>query len=312
MAQEISVNQLFNSEIDLNSLSNEEAIKLYEEVANYLIDNEFEIEGEEIEFSLAEDYLMPLWMRFNGKNTSYSDVEFLNNYGIEYVIPYAYLASFPNYQGYDFLARILEEDYKFNLQKRFNFLETVLIILVERLWEYFIELEIYNMETQVAYLVGVLMKDYLPSKTFPINFDIDGFLCNLCHCIVELDSSELETYGYVSPCVLSGLLNCYRDVFGNKQFEGFLDNQNGFPDLSDQNLTGINLSNIDLSSADLSNANLTGANLSNANLTDINLTGANLNNADLSGADLTDADLTDANLEGIITDENTTIEIPEE
>jgi len=27
---------------------------------------------------------------------------------------------------------------------------------------------------------------------------------------------------------------------------------------------------------------------------------------------LTDADLTDANLEGIITDENTTIEIPEE
>ncbi len=238
---------------------------------------------------------MPLWMRFNWREIQYSDVKFYKNYGIKQAIPYAWLASSPTFHSHDLLSRILwMHKYDDEFDKGFDFLGDVMMILAERLQGCFYELYIENMETQVADLVCVLIEDYLPSKNFPTNYtmdEIDVLLYDLCHCIVELDSSELEKYHYVSPCVLSGLLNCYRDVFGDEQFEGFF-NPEEFPDLCNQNLTGVNFSNLDLSNIDLS--------------------GANLTDADLSNADLSGADLTDANLEGIITDENTIIEIPEE
>lgn len=80
----------------------------------------------------------------------------------------------------------------------------------------------------------------------------------------------------------------------------------------DDDLSGFDLSDTNLWGVSLSNANLSNANLSGANLKDADLSNADLSNANLSGADLTGADLTNANLEGIITDENTKIDIPEE
>ncbi len=298
MTQEISVNQLFNGEIDLNSLSDEEAIKLHEEVATYLIDNEFEIKGEAIEFSLVEDYLKPLWISCNGEYTNYSDVEFGYDYHIEDAIPYAYLASFADYDSQggngNFLSRILSRNYTF-LAQEFDFLNRVLLILADKLSVFFSGLEIIDdreIEGEVVALVEYLIKNYLPLHNFPTNFDINEFFYDVYRCIVETD------WSCEPPCVLSDLLNSYRDAFGDEKFEDFLEHYiDTESSLCSQNLTGVNFSDINLSDADLSNANLSGANLSNA---------------DLSGADLTDADLTDANLEGIITDENTKIEIPEE
>lgn len=293
MTQKISVNQLFNGEIDLDSLSDEEAIKLHEEVAIYLVNNEFEIKGEAIEFSLVEDYLKPLWIRCNGEYTNYSDVEFGYDYHIEYAIPYAYLASFADYDSQggngNFLSRILSRNYTF-LEQEFDFLEAVVLILGDKVSGYFWGLEIIDgreIEREVVALVDYLIEDYLPLHNFPTNFNINEFFYQVYRCIAETD------WGDEPPCVLSDLLNCYRNAFGDEKFEYFLEHYI-YEDssLRSQNLTGVNFSNIDLSGADL--------------------TGANLSNADLSGADLTDADLTDANLEGIITDENTKIEIPEE
>ncbi|BAQ62980.1 hypothetical protein GM3708_3386 [Geminocystis sp. NIES-3708] len=254
---------------------------------------EFEIKGEAIEFSLVEDYLKPLWIRCNGEYTNYSDVEFGYDYHIEYAIPYAYLASFADYDsqggGGNFLSRILSRNYTF-LEQEFDFLETVVLILGDKVSGFFLGLEIIDgreIEYEVVALVEYLIKNYLPLHNFPTNVDINEFFYHLYRCIVETD------WGDEPPCVLSDLLNCYRNAFGDEKFEYFFEHYiDEESSLCSQNLTGVNFSDINLSDADLSNANLSGANLSNA---------------DLSGADLTNA-----NLEGIITDENTKIEIPEE
>lgn len=156
--------------------------------------------------------------------------------------------------------------------------------------------EAIELHEEVASLAKTLIEDYLPSKNFPINFDIEGFLYNLCHLIVKLDSVKLEEYGYHCVSLLSGLLNCYRHFFGDEKFEGFFYAKE-FPDLCKQDLTGVNLSNISLSGADLSKANLSSADLSKANLSDANLRGANLSGAYLSNANLTKANLTDAFLD---------------
>lgn len=109
-----------------------------------------------------------------------------------------------------------------------------------------------------------------------------------------------------------GIINNYRSLSISfdrlhSDLEEFLEGE-GLEDihLSDADLTDVNFSGFNLSNADLS-----GTNLTNANLSDTDLSNADLSNANLKGADLTGADLTDANLEGIITDENTKIEIPE-
>jgi uncharacterized protein YjbI with pentapeptide repeats len=376
MTQEISVNQLFNGEIDLNSLSDEEAIKLHEEVAIYLVNNELKIDGKAVNIDLVKDSLKPLWMRTwrNLDNSHFKELfEKLNHAGISitYVIPYVYITLSIELGEGDILCSIFNWDkYKISCNEDssetemevdkwiksgvFDFLVRTIDCLQEEIWNNWFKLSLDNVLSPVASLGYDVIDAMQLAKEQNRQELLTELDCLSWRLITVLQNiiSDLNIYKF-EDTILSDLLNSYKDVFGNEAFQEILTEQNlsdadlrnaDFNDadltgvdlsgsdlsyaqlidanLSDADLTRTNLSDADLTRTNLRGANLRGANLSDADLTDANLSGANLSDADLtdanlsganlSGADLTDANLSGANLEGIITDENTKIEIPEE
>jgi len=226
----------------------------------------------------------------------------------------------------------------------FDFLIRAIDCLQEEIWNNWFKLSLDNVLNPVASLGYDVIDAMELAKKQNRQELLTELDCLSWRLITVLQNiiSELNIYKF-EDTILSNLLDSYKDVFGNEAFQEILTEQNlsdadlRNADFNDADLTGVDLSGSDLSYADLIDANLSDADLSRTNLSDANLTGANLrganlrganlSSANLRGADLTDADLTDANLsnadlsgadltdanlEGIITDENTIIEIPEE
>jgi len=371
MTQKISVNQFFNGEIDLDSLSDEEAIKLHEEVAIYLVHNKLQIDGKAVKIDLAKDSLKPLWMRTwrNLDNFHFKELfEKLNGAGISitYIIPYVYITLSIELGNDDILCSVLDWDKyeifcngdssetemevdKWIKSGVFDFLIRAIDCLQEEIWNNWFKLSLDNVLNPVASLGYDVIDAMELAKKQNRQELLTELDCLSWRLITVLQNiiSELNIYKF-EDTILSNLLDSYKDVFGNEAFQEILTEQNlsdadlRNADFNDADLTGVDLSGSDLSYADLidanlsdadlsrtnlSDANLTGANLRGANLRGANLSSANLSSANLRGADLTDADLTDANLsnadlsgadltdanlKGIITDENTIIEITEE
>ena len=309
--------------IDLDSLSDEEAIKLHEEIAIYLVNNKFKIQEEIIDHGLAES-LKLLWIRTwrNIDNFHFEELFgklYENDIPIINVIPYAYIASYETCyeRSHQFLDRLVDwknycywknRSYKEDCLGTqleveewlksgvFDFLDRVLECLLKETWMNHFDLDLEGIAVNVAYLTKNLL------KTFDSIYiqQLKCLLLTIIEVVIVIEDRSFDLDNFVKPCILSALFHTYRDVFGEQDFNKMLDD-NKEDRLREMNLTGVYLSN-----ADLSNADLTDTDLSNANLTNADLGGANL-----TGADLTDADLTNANLEGIIIDENTKIKISE-
>lgn len=316
MIQEISVNQLFNGEIDLNSLSDEEAASLHGQVCMYieglLRQNEeiavarllgkndqeaYLLDSDFIQFEFVEQYLIPLWLRtwkanwVNYERVWGDDSSGLTG-GID-IIPFVYALSSGNFTGDCFFSRL-----SYNSET------------------YAVNGKIADVHEFMAYVFNAI------HNSGSLRFDYQGYFedSGIPEYIIEL----LKNPQYITDTtdVLFEIISCFDDfddlrsnadaILGLIKLNALDGLREWTEDLEDIDLSDADLSNVDLSGFNLTNADLSGANLTNANLTDTNLTDADLSNADLSGADLTDADLTDANLERIITDENTKIEIPEE
>ncbi|NCQ05869.1 MAG: hypothetical protein GW834_15600, partial [Cyanobacteria bacterium] len=172
MTQKISVNQFFNGEIDLDSLSDEEAIKLHEEVAIYLVHNKLQIDGKAVKIDLAKDSLKPLWMRTwrNLDNFHFKELfEKLNGAGISitYIIPYVYITLSIELGNDDILCSVLDWDKyeifcngdssetemevdKWIKSGVFDFLIRAIDCLQEEIWNNWFKLSLDNVLNPVA------------------------------------------------------------------------------------------------------------------------------------------------------------------
>ncbi len=327
--------------INPDSLTEEEKIELHQKIAVFLVENELKLNGEPFKsyFILR---LRDLWAETRKK---LDDDQFQELFGDDIhvydVIPYTYLAADRSSSGgYEFLDPLVDwgnyrswRHYPWKSHSLgteadvnewvesgvFDFLYSVFNCLIIEIGDqkFDLELDLCDLSIHVAFVAkGIIETAKIAHQN---NFQIllrelKYLLDALLSLITDPDFGDepFDLYHYVEPSVLTGLLNCCRDITDEKYYlSTILGEWKEDGRLSGKNLTGVNFSNADLSDVDLSDSNLSKADLSGANLTGADLSDADLSGADLSGADLTDADLSDANLEGIITDENTQIELPE-